>query len=376
MRYLVPVDMNTYFGQCLKVTKPGARLPRRCPVPGWPDSKLVGVALEQMQRDLFRRQTCGAVCLAAQALEKQYCSPRPGGVVPTGPVLLNLPENPSLKNHPSPLIQRSKLPSNTCNISDLDSTPARHPPFSLPPPHFSSMSDSQASIAGPLASAINNPVQAMQPTDLKAIPVQMGLFAHSNFQNCFIQVNGNPFTISQNSVPAIPPPITHHINVPAGEVRFNPAAPQLHSIAGAARPNPAATQNPSLPEAARLYPASHVPSPAGAVGLDPAAPETFGLQAKPVVSTTEVVQPSASLKENQGHSVYEKGQRDALVRLIMYVDQLGKSTADKLQDEENRLCERLQLTAGVHPHELLLSDQYDYIFGYLIEVVMTRKGLY
>jgi len=59
---------------------------------------------------------------------------------------------------------------------------------------------------------------------------------------------------------------------------------------------------------------------------------------------------------------------------MMYVDQLGKSTTAQLRGEEKRLRERMKITVGVHPHQLLLPDQFDFIFGYLVEVVMTRKG--
>ncbi|KAF8427014.1 hypothetical protein EV426DRAFT_707242 [Tirmania nivea] len=211
------------------------------------------------------------------------------------------------------------------------------------------MSNTKAPSAGPSSalarntSMNNNPVQGMQgglPV-LQPMPVlQLGLPANSTFTNCTIHINGNPLT-----------PITCE----------NPQINTFISIKDAATPSEGPQVDPS-------------PSPEGAVRLNPASPEAVELPAR-LVSAAEVLQPSVALKENQGHSAYEEAQRDALVRLIMYVDQLGKSTTLALQNEEKRLRERMKITAGVHPHQLRLPDQYDFIFGYLIEVVMTRKGL-
>jgi len=174
--------------------------------------------------------------------------------------------------------------------------------------------------------------------------LQLGLPGNSTLRNCTIHINGNAYT----PIPFENPQIT--VSVSTTEAFTAPAASKVVS--------------------------SPSPSPAGAVRLNSAATKAAELPASPtIVPAAEMLQSPATSKESQAHSAYEEAQRDTLIRLIMYVDRLGKSTPLALQDEEKRLRERMKITAGVHPHQLHLPDQYDFIFGYLIEVVMTRKGL-
>ena len=172
--------------------------------------------------------------------------------------------------------------------------------------------------------------------------LQLCLPANSTFTNCTIHINGNAFTPFPCENPQI------NASIPITDVTTPLGAHQ-------------AVPSPSL---------------AGAAMLRPTAPEAAEVSPKPtIVPAAAVLQASATRKENQGYSAYEEAQRDTLIRLMMYVDQLGKSTNIVLQNEEKRLRECMTITAGVHPHQLRLQDQYDFIFGYLIEVVMTRKGL-